>query len=73
MVKAVHYETRTRPINFDESVYKQRLVSDYAEVLELDPFYNPNLALNNERFHGLRAFPVDEQIPELANMPKGLS
>jgi glycosyltransferase involved in cell wall biosynthesis len=73
MVEATHYETRTRPVNFEESVYKQRLVSDYAEILQYDPFYNPNLALNNEQFHGLRAFPVEEQIPELTNMPKEFS
>jgi GT2 family glycosyltransferase len=73
MVRAIHCETKTRPVNSEEPAYKQRLVSDYAEILNRDPFYNPNLALNNEQFRGFRQFPVEEQIPELANMPEELS
>ena len=67
-VRAVHYETKTRPVNSEELVYQKRLVSDYAEILNRDPFYNPNLAFNNEQFHGFRQFPVEDQIPELANI-----
>ncbi|MCX5634372.1 MAG: glycosyltransferase [Planctomycetota bacterium] len=70
MVRAIHYETKTRPVNIEEFVYKQRLGSDYAEILNRDPFYNPNLALNNEQFHGFREFPVENQIQELANIPE---
>jgi GT2 family glycosyltransferase/glycosyltransferase involved in cell wall biosynthesis len=73
MVRAIHYETKTRPVSSEELVYKQRLARDYAEILNCDPFYNPNLALNNEQFRGFRQFPVEEQIPELANMPEKLS
>jgi len=68
MVRAIHYESKTRSVNSEDLVYKQRLASDYAEMLNTEPFYNPNLALNNEQFHGYRAFPVEDQIPELANI-----
>ena len=70
MVKAIHYETKTRPINLEELVYKRRLINDYAEILNSDPFYNPNLTFDNELFRGYRSFPVKEQIPELADMPE---
>ena len=70
MIRAVHYETRTRSINSDELIYKSRLVADYTSKLNSDPFYNPNLTLNNEQFHGFREFPVEYQIPELANITK---
>jgi O-antigen biosynthesis protein len=71
MVRAVHYETMTRPVNSDELVYKLRLAADYASALNNDPFYNRNLSLDNEQFHGYRPFPIDEQIPRLADIPKG--
>lgn len=70
MVRAIHYETKTRPVNSEELVYKLRLASDYVEIINCDPFYNPNLALDNEQFHGFRPFPVEEQIPELATIPE---
>lgn len=73
MVRAIYYETKTRSVNSEELVYKQRLVSDYAEILNRDPFYNPNLALDNEQFCGYRRFPIEDQIPELADMPEGLA
>jgi len=73
MVRAIHHETKTRTVNSEELIYKQNLISDYAELLNCDPFYNPNLTLNNEQFHGFRLFPVEDQIPELADMPKELS
>jgi GT2 family glycosyltransferase len=73
MIKAIHHETKTRPVNPEELVYRQRLVSDYSEILNRDSFYNPNLALNNEQFRGFRRFPVEEQIPEFVNMSEGLS
>ena len=34
------------------------------------PGYNLKLALNKERFCRFRPFPVEEQIPELANLPE---
>jgi GT2 family glycosyltransferase len=69
MVRAIHYETKTRPIDPQELFYKQSLQSDYAEILNYDPFYNPNLSLGNEQFRGFREFPVEDQIPELADSP----
>jgi GT2 family glycosyltransferase len=69
MVQAVHHESLTRPIT-EELTYRDRLANDYRELLQADPFYNPNLSLDNEQFRGFRAFPVEEQIPELANMPE---
>jgi len=71
MVRAIHHEIKTISVNLEELIYKQRLVSDYAEILYRDPFYNPNLALNNEQFYGYRQFPIEDQIPELSDMPKG--
>lgn len=73
MVRATHHELKSRPITKDELVFRQRLAEDYYRILNNDPFYNPNLSLSNEQFHGFRAFPVEEQIPELANMPEELS
>jgi GT2 family glycosyltransferase len=70
MVRAIHYETKTRLVNSDELIYKSRLVADYAPILNSDPFYNRNLALDNEQFHGYRPFSLKEQIPQLANIPK---
>jgi GT2 family glycosyltransferase len=70
MVRAIHYETKTRPVNPEEFFYKQRLASDYAEILNSDPFYNPNLTLGNEQFHGYRSFPIEKQIPELRDIRK---
>ena len=66
MVKAYHYESRTRPIRAKEHEYRKKLKDDYAEILQNDPFYNPNLSLNNQTFYGLRAFPVGREIPGLA-------
>lgn len=68
MVRAIHYETKTRPVVAEDFLFKKRLVDDYSEILKNDPFYNPNLSLNNEQFCGFRPFPVEDQIPELANM-----
>lgn len=69
MVRAIHHESKTRPITKDEYVFRQRLAEDHREILLSDSFYNPNLTLHNEQFKGFRPFPVEEQIPELANMP----
>jgi len=69
MVKAIHYESLTRPVNELEILFRQRLKEDYGHILYKDPFYNPNLALDNEQFRGYRQFPVEDQIPELADMP----
>ena len=66
LVKAYHYESRTRPIKAKEHEYRKKLKEDYIEILSKDPFYNPNLSLNNQTFYGLRDFPVGEQIPGLA-------
>ncbi|MDD5457830.1 MAG: glycosyltransferase [Phycisphaerae bacterium] len=68
MVKAIHYETKTRPVQPEDWAYKKRLRDDYAEILNSDPFYNPNLSLSNEQFRGFRAFPIEKQIPELSNI-----
>jgi len=65
MVKAIHYESKTRPITREQSIYQKRLIDDYSEILSNDPFYNPNLSLDNEQFRGFRLFPIEEQIPEL--------
>jgi len=66
MVRAIHHESRTRPITAEDLYYKKKLVDACPEILANDPFYNPNLALHNVHFVGFRPFPVEEQIPELA-------
>jgi GT2 family glycosyltransferase len=71
MVKAIHHESKTRPITREELDYRERLMDDYSDILGSDPFYNPNLALDNEQFHGFREFPVEKQIPELSNVSSG--
>ncbi len=68
MVRAIHHESRTRPITKDEFVFRRRLTEDHSYILCRDPFYNPNLTLHNEQFKGFRPFPIEEQIPELANI-----
>ncbi len=73
MVQAIHYESKTRPITAKELYYKKRFITDYAEILKNDPFYNPNLALDNEQFRGFRPFPVKQQIPELRSISKAKS
>jgi GT2 family glycosyltransferase len=73
MVQAIHHESKTRPITAEELIYQKRLVDDYLEILRNDPFYNPNLALDNEQFRGFRPFPVKQQILELRNIPKAKS
>jgi len=73
MIHAIHHESKTRFVSKDELSYRRRLTEDYPEMLFADPFYNPNLALNNEQFRGFRQFLVEEQIPELADMPEELS
>jgi hypothetical protein len=70
MVIAIHYESKTRPITAEELIYKDRLGQDYSDILSKDPFYNPNLSLDNEQFKGYRPFPVEEQIQELRDIPK---
>lgn len=65
MVRAIHHESGTRRLTEEELSCKRKLVDDYAALLQRDPFYNPNLSLDNEQFHGFRAFPVEEQIAEL--------
>lgn len=65
MVKAIHHESKTRPITAEEAAYRQRVAVDYRQYLENDPFYNPNLSLNNECFEGYRDFPPEAQLPEL--------
>jgi hypothetical protein len=68
MVQAIHYESKTRPITSEELVYQQRIKKDYSEILSKDPFYNPNLSLDNEQFNGFRPFPIEKQISELRSL-----
>lgn len=68
MIRAVHYECRTRPITTDEIIFRQRLSDDHPEILAADPFYNRNLSLKNEQFVGFRPFPVEMQIPQLLDL-----
>lgn len=68
MVRAIHYESKTRSITVEELDHQKRLMGDYSEILRNDPFYNPNLALDNEQFQGFREFRVEKQIPKLCHV-----
>jgi glycosyltransferase involved in cell wall biosynthesis len=66
-VKGIHFESKTRTIRPEiEGVYQQRLREEWGDRLWSDPFYNPNLALDNEQFRGIRPYPVEADFPELA-------
>lgn len=67
MIRAIHYESKSRPITTDEFVFQKRLVEEHLELLQSDRFYNPNLTLENEQFAGFRDYPVELQFPELVN------
>jgi len=76
MVQAIHYESATRKISPEELTYRTRLIEAYSELLYNDPFYNPNLSLNNEQFSSFRPFSIEDQISELhyfaeQNSPSG--
>ena len=68
MVQAFHYESKTRPLERNEIMYRQNIRDDHLEIIDNDPFYNPNLPLGNEQFSGFRPFPPEEQIIELKDM-----
>jgi GT2 family glycosyltransferase len=70
MVRSIHHECKTRPITEDELIFRKRLAEDHCHMLNNDPFYNLNLSLDNEQFHGFRPFPIEEQIPELCHVKK---
>jgi O-antigen biosynthesis protein len=70
IVKAYHYESKTRPIMANEHEYREKFKKEYGEILMNDPFYNPNLSLNNAQFQDFRPFPITEQIPALAKSVK---
>jgi O-antigen biosynthesis protein len=68
MVQAFHYESKTRPVGQEEITYRQNIRDDYLDIINNDPFYNPNLPLGNEQFSGFRPFPVEDQISELKDI-----
>ena len=68
MVQAFHYESKTRSVGPEEIKSSQNIRDDYSEIMDSDPFYNPNLILGSEQFHGFRPFPVEKQIPELKDL-----
>ena len=71
MIRAFHHETATRVVlGGKEEVYWSLLEQDHAKLAQNDPFYNPNLSLQNEQFCGYRPFPVTDQIPELLELPE---
>ncbi len=71
MVRGVHDEREGDFLGSGGYVYRNRLAGEHAAVLDDDPFYNRNLGLDGEPFQGYRPFPVEEQIPLLANMREG--
>lgn len=70
MVRAYHHESKTHPIKAEEHKYREIFRKEYYGILQNDPFYNPNLSLDNQVFEGFRAFSPEEQIPELAEFDK---
>lgn len=61
MIKAVCHA----PLEMKDMDSLRNLQQDYPEMFMNDPFYNPNLSLDNECFLGYRNFPLEKQIPEL--------
>lgn len=49
LVRALHHETKTRPI-IHEHVYQQRFREDWPEALAGDVFYHPLLTLHHKMF-----------------------
>jgi O-antigen biosynthesis protein len=70
MIRAIHYESKTRKIGPEEFTYTENFRKEYSEILLNDPFYNPNLTLDNQVFQGFRSFSLEKQIPELAEFRK---
>lgn len=64
-VRAIHHESRTRPISKVELNGRSNFLSQYRTLLDYDPFYNPNMTLQNEQFNGFRPYPIEKQLPEL--------
>ena len=65
MVKAIWCRTNLLSENSENKYYLTQLRQDYPDLFCNDPFYNPNLSLDNEWFLGYRDFPVEQQVPEL--------
>ncbi len=62
-VRAMHHEGKSRSISLpEEAEFGSRFRTDWGHLFGRDPFYNPNLSLQNERFAGFRDFPIDSQI-----------
>lgn len=59
LVQAIHYESKTRGRDPGEKTYEMRLHEDWRQELFSDPFYNPNLAIDNEQFYGYQSFPPE--------------
>lgn len=68
MVQAFHYESKTRPVGQEEITYRQNIRDDFLDIINNDPFYNPNLPLGNEQFSGFRPFPIEDQIVEFKEL-----
>jgi GT2 family glycosyltransferase len=65
MVKAVLHTGKFRSENSENKLYLIQLRRDWPELFSSDPFFNPNLSLDNEWFLGYREFPIECQSPEL--------
>jgi GT2 family glycosyltransferase len=71
-VMATHYETATRTVDVAaERESHRRLLADWGPALLHDPFYNPNLSLNNESFHGFRRFSSEALMRRLSTPEPG--
>lgn len=62
MVRAV-WNPKKRSVNVQSKTALRQLRQDYSNVFLNDPFFNPNLSLDNEWFVGYRDFSVECQIP----------
>lgn len=50
-VKAIHHESKTREVNWPvERKRRNRFRKQWAKTVKFDPFYNPNLSLQNETY-----------------------
>jgi O-antigen biosynthesis protein len=62
LVQAVHAEAASRGADPEHETAVCRLAADWQDVIDNDPFYNPNLARDNEVFSGCRTFSLEEHL-----------
>lgn len=64
MVRAVHHESKTRPLSLSLVLeHARRFRADWAAEVLADPFLNPNLARDNDSLKDQWLYPVERDFP----------